>query len=76
VKGTIEGYTAAGGAARMVTLSQNRVDRVRDYLVTTFGIDASRLSAVGYGKSRPIASNQTAAGRRKNYRIEAVIVCE
>ncbi len=75
-RGTIEGHTAAGGEARMAKLSKARADSVRDYLVTTFGIDGSRLSAVGYGQARPIASNKTAVGRRKNFRVEAVIVCE
>ncbi len=75
-KGTIEGHTASGTAAGMTKLSQARADSVRDYLVMASGIDGSRLSAVGYGKSRPIASNKTAAGRRKNFRVEAVIVCE
>ena len=75
-KGTIEGHTASGTAAGMTKLSQARADSVRDYLVMASGIDGSRLSAVGYGESRPIASNKTAAGRRKNFRVEAVIVCE
>jgi outer membrane protein OmpA-like peptidoglycan-associated protein len=75
-KGKIEGYSAHGTAAGMMKLSQARAESVRDYIVTTFGIDCSRLSAIGYGQAHPIASNKTAAGRRKNFRMIAVITCE
>jgi len=51
-------------------LSQKRADAVRDYLIAQ-GIDGSRLTAVGYGDEKPIASNKTAEGRQKNRRIEA-----
>jgi len=44
-----------------------------EYLIDKFGIDASRLTAVGYGLSRPIASNDTAEGKQKNRRVVAVI---
>ena len=75
-KGRIEGYTAHGTAAGMVKLSQARAESVQNYIVITFGIDGSRLSAIGYGQAHPIASNKTAAGRRKNYRVIAVFTCE
>lgn len=58
---------------RNMRLSQARADSVRQYLIDTFGIDASRISAVGYGPKNPIASNDTEAGRMKNRRVEAVI---
>jgi outer membrane protein OmpA-like peptidoglycan-associated protein len=51
-------------------LSQRRANAVRDYIVSK-GIDASRLEAVGYGDSKPIAPNDTGEGRQKNRRIEA-----
>jgi len=54
-------------------LSQARADSVRQYLIDTFGIDASRVTAVGYGPNKPIASNDTAEGKKKNRRVEAVI---
>ena len=54
-------------------LSQARADSVRQYLIDKFGIDASRLTAVGYGPDRPIASNDTKEGRQKNRRVEGVI---
>ncbi len=51
-------------------LSQQRADAVRAYLIAQ-GIDGSRITAVGYGDEKPIASNKTAEGRQKNRRIEA-----
>jgi len=58
---------------RNMRLSQARADSVRQYLIDTFGIDASRITAVGYGPNKPIASNDTTEGKQKNRRIEAVI---
>lgn len=54
-------------------LSQARANSVRQYLINKFGIKASRLSAIGYGESRPIASNGNEEGRQKNRRVQAVI---
>jgi OmpA-OmpF porin, OOP family len=54
-------------------LSQARADSVRQYLISNFGIKASRLTAVGYGLTKPIASNNTEEGRQKNRRVQAVI---
>jgi OOP family OmpA-OmpF porin len=56
-------------------LSQERAQRVVDYLVENFGIDRSRLSAKGYGYTRRIAYNNTAEGRAMNRRINAVLDC-
>ena len=53
--------------------SQKRADSVRRYLIDEFGIKASRVHALGYGSSQPIASNKTNEGRQKNQRIEVVI---
>lgn len=58
---------------RNMRLSQARADSVRQYLIDQFGISADRISAVGYGPGRPIASNDTVEGRKKNRRVEAVI---
>jgi len=54
-------------------LSEARANSVRQYLIEKFGIDASRISAVGYGQNKPVAGNDTEEGRQKNRRIEAVV---
>lgn len=58
-----------GKAIYNMDLSNRRANSVMDYL-TEHGIDASRLSAKGYGESSPIADNGSAAGRSKNRRVE------
>jgi len=66
----IEGHTdSQGGEATNQTLSDSRAASVRTYL-TTVGVDGNRLSSVGYGESKPIASNGTRAGRQQNRRVE------
>jgi OOP family OmpA-OmpF porin len=55
-------------------LSQSRADSMVDYLANR-GIARSRLKAVGYGETRPIADNSTQVGKRLNRRINAVIAC-
>ncbi len=70
----IEGYTdSRGKAAYNKMLSQRRADAVAKVLVNTFGIEANRVVAVGYGEERPIASNETKEGRQKNRRVVAVL---
>jgi OmpA-OmpF porin, OOP family len=72
----IEGHTDnVGDAGYNRQLSQRRADSVVDYLVATFDIARSRLKAVGYGDTRPIADNATQEGQRLNRRIGAVIAC-
>ncbi len=66
----IAGHTdSIGGTALNQNLSQLRADAVRQYLINQ-GIDAERLTAVGYGETAPIATNRSAAGRAQNRRIE------
>jgi OOP family OmpA-OmpF porin len=68
----IAGHTDSKGSdAYNQKLSERRAQAVRDYLVNNFGLDGNLFSAVGYGESRPIASNDTEAGRAENRRIEA-----
>ena len=57
-------------------LSQRRADNIRNYLITTYGIEPGRITARGFGSLKPIAGNGTKEGRRKNRRIEANFTCE
>lgn len=71
----IEGHTdSRGSEAYNQGLSQRRADSVRQYLIDKFGVSASRLSAKGYGESKPIADNNTAQGRERNRRVVAVFL--
>ena len=70
----IEGHTDNVDTAEYnQKLSEARANSVRQYLIDNFGIKASRLTAVGYGETKPIASNKTEEGRQKNRRVQAVI---
>lgn len=69
---TIEGHTdATGSAAHNQTLSEQRAEAVRAYLVGR-GIAAERLTATGFGASQPVADNATELGRARNRRVELV----
>lgn len=70
----ISGHTdSTGGAEVNKTLSQQRADHVAKFLTEVGGISASRIIATGYGKERPVASNETAEGRAANRRVEILI---
>ena len=72
----IEGHSDnVGTPEHNLKLSQDRAQSVVTYLTDTSHIDPSRLSAVGYGESRPIADNSTEEGKRQNRRTDAVIAC-
>jgi OOP family OmpA-OmpF porin len=72
IKLEIQGHTDSGGDdSHNLKLSQSRADAVRRYLVE-HGVDGSRLTARGYGETRPIESNQTSQGREINRRVEFV----
>ncbi|GAA4313238.1 OmpA family protein [Compostibacter hankyongensis] len=67
----ITGHTDSDGEeAHNLTLSRNRALAVKNILVNTFGIRASRLSTDGRGESDPVADNSTAEGKAKNRRVE------
>ncbi len=69
----IEGHTDnVGTAEKNQTLSEKRAAAVKAYLVKR-GVDASKLETYGYGMTKPIADNKTAAGRQKNRRVEMTI---
>ena len=71
---SIEGHTDSDGSAKYnKKLSQKRADSVMAYL-TEHGVEAERLTAVGYGEDKPIAENDTDEGKEKNRRVEFLIV--
>ncbi len=73
-KATLEGHTDSKGTdSYNQKLSQLRVYAIKAYLIDKFGISADRLTAVGYGESKPIASNDTEEGRQLNRRVQAVM---
>jgi OmpA-OmpF porin, OOP family len=75
-KGTIEGHTDSNASDKYnEKLSQRRAESVVNMLVEKYGIDKSRLTAKGYGESKPIADNKTKEGRQKNRRILANFGC-
>ena len=70
----IEGHTdSTGSPKRNMKLSQDRADAVKTYLVTQ-GVPADHLAAVGFGPTRPIASNASQKGKSMNRRVEFRIV--
>jgi hypothetical protein len=73
---TIDGHTDNIGSAEYnQTLSEQRASAVRDALVTRYGIAAGRLSAKGYGLTRPVETNATVEGRAHNRRVELSRPC-
>ena len=73
VKVRIEGHTdSTGDPARNLDLSKRRAEAVKKALVTQFGIAADRLTAEGFGDTKPIAKNDTPQGRAENRRVEFV----
>jgi len=74
VTASIDGHTdSTAPDAYNLRLSSERAKSVRQYLIKKFGIEASRLTAKGYGETKPIATNKTKEGRQKNRRVEAVL---
>ncbi len=66
----LEGHTDDNGTDNYnLTLSQNRVNAVKEFLVAN-GVDASRIETSFYGESKPIADNQSEEGKSKNRRVE------
>ena len=70
---TIEGHSDTSGKAEVnQTLSEQRANAVRDYLVKQ-GLQAGSVSAQGLGISNPVADNDTEEGRQKNRRVEIIV---
>jgi len=73
LKVEIDGYTdSVGNAGHNLDLSKRRAEAVRSVLISQFGIEASRLTASGFGAGKPISSNDTPDGRAQNRRVEFV----
>ena len=69
----IEGHTDSVGSDEFnQQLSERRADSVRDFLAEQ-GVPASSITARGFGKTQPVASNDTAEGRQRNRRVELVV---
>ncbi len=70
----IEGHTDAfGGDEVNLTLSEQRAEATKSYLLANMQLKPDRVMAVGYGESQPVANNETPEGRAKNRRIDVVI---
>ncbi len=74
VAGHTDNVPVRGGPFRSnLELSIARAAAVADFLINRVGIDPRRVSTMGFGEFRPIASNSTAEGRRKNRRVEIIL---
>jgi OOP family OmpA-OmpF porin len=69
---SVEGHTdSVGSDAYNQKLSERRAKTVRDYLASE-GVASSRMTVVGWGEAKPVASNDTAEGRAENRRVEVI----
>jgi OmpA-OmpF porin, OOP family len=72
----IQGHTDSDGDEDLnLKLSQQRAESVRNYLISK-GVAANRMTAVGYGESVPVATNDTTEGKQKNRRTEVKIISQ
>ncbi|MBU1613937.1 OmpA family protein, partial [bacterium] len=70
---SIEGHTDSDGSEESnLTLSQNRANSVREYLISTYNVSSDRLKARGWGESKPIDTNKTPEGKANNRRVELI----
>ena len=73
----VDGHTDnTGTAAYNQKLSERRAAAVKDYLIKEAGVDSSKITAVGYGQTKPVADNKTAAGRALNRRVEILVLSD
>jgi len=71
----IEGHTDSQGSDEYnLKLSQLRAESVTNYLTDVLGISRSQLTSIGFGESKPVASNKTSKGRAQNRRIEFRVI--
>jgi len=74
LKASIEAHTdSVGSNAYNQKLSERRAASTVKAL-TDLGVDSTKIKAVGFGETRPVASNETVEGRAENRRVEAVMV--
>jgi outer membrane protein OmpA-like peptidoglycan-associated protein len=70
----VEGHTDSSGSdSANLILSQDRADAVRQYLISHYRLNPEKISSIGYGEARPVATNDTAEGRARNRRIDLII---
>jgi OOP family OmpA-OmpF porin len=73
-KVVVEGHTDSHGSDELnQKLSQERASAVKQYLLANMDLSPSSIEAIGFGETKPIASNETPEGRVKNRRIDLVI---
>lgn len=73
----IEGHTDSDGSAELnLDLSQQRASAISNVLIDSFRIEPDRVKGIGYGESRPISENDTAAGRELNRRVVAEVFAQ
>jgi outer membrane protein OmpA-like peptidoglycan-associated protein len=71
----VDGHTdSVGSEASNQLLSERRSNAVRTWLVMRGGVDESIVHARGFGELRPVATNDTAAGRAANRRVEIIVI--
>ena len=71
----ISGHTDSTGSDNInQSISQARAEKVGKFLTDVGEIDSKRIAAIGYGESRPLATNKTAEGRAENRRVEIKII--
>ena len=74
LKIVVEGHTDnVGGEKYNLNLSQKRAEAIKAVMVQKFNIEASRITAKGFGFSNPLADNSTKEGRQQNRRVEAAV---
>jgi len=69
----IEGHTDSVGNEQSNQLLSERRAQAVSSLLSAYGVSSNRLSAVGFGETRPVATNETESGRRLNRRVEILI---
>ena len=70
----LEGHTdSIGNPSTNKRLSEERAKAVREYILANMEVERAQVSAIGYGDTKPVASNKTTEGRELNRRIDVVI---